>query len=199
MATERNTDWERIEAQYSAGSMSLREIASEHQLTEGAIRKRAKRDAWTRDLSVKVRAKADALVRKDLVRTEVRKETASDTLTVEVEATVQARIRLSHRTDIQRGKRITNALMEELEGLTKPETPKKDRIPLKERASILKQLSDTQRVQVAMEREAFGIVQMVEDTDPGAPSSVDPVEGARRLVFALHRAGNLKKAKAEHG
>lgn len=195
MTKDRDHDWERIEAQYSAGSMSLREIASEHGLTEGSIRKRAKRDSWTRDLTAKVRAKADALVRKDTVRTEVRKESASETLTVEVEASVQARIRLSHRTDIQRGKRITNALMEELEGLTKPETPKKGRLPLKERASILKQLSDTQRVQVAMEREAFGIVQMVEDNDTGAGPALDPVEGARRLVFALHRAAKLKKAK----
>lgn len=194
MAKERNADWERIEAQYSAGSMSLREIAAEHQLTEGAIRKRAKRDTWTRDLSAKVRAKADALVRRDLVRTEVRKETVTETVTVEVEATVQARIRLSHRTDIQRGKRITNALMEELEG----QAVKKNKLALKERASILKQLTDTQRVQVALEREAFGIAQMVTD-DPNDIPTVDPVEGARRLAFALHRAGTLIAKGQSHG
>lgn len=191
MAKERNADWERIEAQYSAGSMSLREIAAEHQLTEGAIRKRAKRDTWTRDLSAKVRAKADALVRKDLVRTEVRKETVTETVTVEVEATVQARIRLSHRTDIQRGKRITNSLMEELE--TQATKPKK--LPLKERASILKQLTDTQRVQVALEREAFGIAQMVENTPDGSPEMTPEriAEGARRMAFVLHRAALLMK------
>lgn len=182
MAKERIADWERIEAQYSAGTMSLREVAAEHDLTEGAIRKRAKRDNWVRDLTAKVRAKADALVRKELVRTEVRKETASDTLTVEVEAAVQARIRLSHRNDIQRGRRMTNALTEELKEQTD--------LPLKERSAINKQLADTMRVQVAMEREAFGIAEIV-PVDPNDAHPVDPVEGARRLAFALHRAGAI--------
>ena len=44
-------DWERIELDYRAGIKSLRQIADEGGITEGAIRKRAKRDAWERDLS----------------------------------------------------------------------------------------------------------------------------------------------------
>lgn len=39
-------DWELIEKHYRAGIMSLREIAKEGGVTEGAIRKRAKRDGW---------------------------------------------------------------------------------------------------------------------------------------------------------
>ena len=35
-------DWEAIETAYRAGVMSLREIASLHGISEGAIRKRAK-------------------------------------------------------------------------------------------------------------------------------------------------------------
>lgn len=42
-------DWERIEIDYRAGLLSLREMAAKHgPLTEGAIRKRAKRDGWER-------------------------------------------------------------------------------------------------------------------------------------------------------
>lgn len=37
-------DWEAIETAYRAGVMSLREIASQHGISEGAIRKRAKRN-----------------------------------------------------------------------------------------------------------------------------------------------------------
>jgi hypothetical protein len=33
-------DWEAIESAYRAGVMSLREIASQHGISEGAIRKR---------------------------------------------------------------------------------------------------------------------------------------------------------------
>ncbi|CZW65294.1 Uncharacterised protein [Enterobacter hormaechei] len=39
----RKPDWEAIETAYRAGVMSLREIASQHGISEGAIRKRAKR------------------------------------------------------------------------------------------------------------------------------------------------------------
>ena len=65
-------DWERIESDYRAGQLSLREIAGIHGLTEGAVRKRAKRDEWIRDLAAKVRARSEELVRKQAVRSEVR-------------------------------------------------------------------------------------------------------------------------------
>lgn len=57
-------DWEAIETAYRAGVMSLREIAAQHGISEGAIRKRAKRDDWSRDLAAKVKERADDLVRK---------------------------------------------------------------------------------------------------------------------------------------
>lgn len=53
---KKTPDWERIEADYRAGVLSLREIAAANGITEGAIRKRAKRDGWTRDLGAKIRA-----------------------------------------------------------------------------------------------------------------------------------------------
>jgi predicted DNA-binding protein YlxM (UPF0122 family) len=68
-------DWEAIETAYRAGMMSLREIASQHGISEGAIRKRAKRDDWSRDLAAKVKERADDLVRKAEVRKQVRTET----------------------------------------------------------------------------------------------------------------------------
>lgn len=37
-----SVDWERVEADYCAGIKSLREIAKEHGVTDGAVRKRAK-------------------------------------------------------------------------------------------------------------------------------------------------------------
>jgi len=42
-------DWISIEGEYRADISSLREIGAKYGITEGAIRKRAKRDGWLRD------------------------------------------------------------------------------------------------------------------------------------------------------
>ena len=47
-ASRGTTDWEAIEREFRAGIRSLREIGAEYGVTEGAIRKRAKRDGWQR-------------------------------------------------------------------------------------------------------------------------------------------------------
>lgn len=172
-------DWERIEAQFRAGSMSLREIAGEHGITEGAIRKRAKREGWARDLAAKVKAKADQLVRSELVRSEVRSESPTEKQEVEVEAQVQARIRIAHRTDISRSRRLVMELLEELELQTgnrellrqlgelmfKPDEKGIDKlneayhkaITLGSRTSTMKALAESLKGLVSLEREAYGL------------------------------------------
>lgn len=180
-------DWERIGAQYRIGTMSLREIASMHGITEGAIRKRAKKEEWTRDLAAKVRAKADELVRKELVRNEVRKETATEKESIDTEAQVLARVRLTHRKDISKGRTLAMSLMEELEAQTgsaelmqklgeimsDPDKSGNDKklaeayqkaISLGGRVQTMRSLSDTIRTLVSLEREAYGL-----DNMPDAP------------------------------
>ncbi|MBQ0917458.1 hypothetical protein KBW71_03315 [Hydrogenophaga aromaticivorans] len=180
-------DWERIGAQYRIGTMSLREIASMHGITEGAIRKRAKKEEWTRDLAAKVRAKADELVRKELVRSEVRKETATEKESIDTEAQVLARVRLTHRKDISKGRTLAMSLMEELEAQTgsaelmqklgeimsDPDKSGNDKklaeayqkaISLGGRVQTMRSLADTIRTLVSLEREAYGL-----DNMPNAP------------------------------
>jgi len=190
MATEKKTrDWERIEVQYRANTLSLREIASEHGITEGAIRKKAKAEGWERDLSGKVKAKADALVRKEQVRSEVRAGSAeTEKQVVEVEAQVQARIRISHRQDIQRNRNLLRKLVDELEHQTDnaellaklgeimydPDEKGKDRlneiyhavISLPERTKTMKALAETLKILIGLEREAFGIAAQEQAADP---------------------------------
>ena len=51
MATRKSTfDWDRIELEYLAGEASVREIADRHEISEGAIRKRAKAEKWVRSV-----------------------------------------------------------------------------------------------------------------------------------------------------
>lgn len=48
-------DWEAIESAYRAGVLSLRDIGEKYGVTEGAIRKRAKKFGWVRKAGTQVR------------------------------------------------------------------------------------------------------------------------------------------------
>ena len=173
-------DWEAIETAYRAGMMSLREIAAQHGISEGAIRKRAKRDDWSRDLAAKVKERADDLVRKAEVRKQVRTETAlSERVLIEATAEVVAAVRLEHRGDIRRAREITNALFDELgaecadvdslrklgELMLSPDENGRDKlneiyhsiISMPERVKAVKALSDAMKNLIGLERQAYDI------------------------------------------
>lgn len=179
---DKDPDWERIELDYRAGIKSLRQIAGEQGVSEGAIRKRAKRDDWARDLNAKIQSKADELVRKESVRTLVRTEkTISERVLVEASAIAVKDIRLAHRTDIARTRSVMMGLLAELEQQTGAENVEllcalgelmraedekaQDRlndlyhkiISLPERAKTMKALADSLRITVDLERQAFGM------------------------------------------
>ena len=173
-------DWEAIESAYRAGLMSLREIAAQHGISEGAIRKRAKRDDWSRDLSAKIKERADDLVRKQEVRKQVRTESAlSERVLIEATAEVIATVRMEHRGDIRRAREITNALFDELgaecadvgalrklgELMFEPDDNGSDLlneiyqsiISMPERVKSIKALSDALKNLISLERQAYDI------------------------------------------
>lgn len=180
MSEKKIIDWHTIKNEYRAGIKSLRVIAGEHGVTEGAIRKCAKRDLWGRDLAPKIKVRTDDLLRRATVRSAVRAETAvSDRALVEVNAHVQTNIILSHRTDIFRTRRLAMTLLEELEIATCANELLRDLatlmyksdqngidklseiflkvISMPGRIDSLKKLSDTLKTLIGLEREAFGI------------------------------------------
>ncbi|MFC3816557.1 hypothetical protein [Lysobacter sp. GCM10012299] len=113
-------DWERIEELYRAGVLSVREIAADQGVSHTAIQKRAKSHAWERDLGAKIKAKADSLVARREVATQVATETATskvatERVIVEANAEVIAGIRLAHRSDLRRARTLTMGLLAELE------------------------------------------------------------------------------------
>lgn len=149
MTEKRVIDWERIELDYRAGILTLREIALPHDITEGSIRKKAKVQGWARDLSAKVKSKADDLVRKDLVRSEVRKDShLTEKNIVDGTAEVVAQVQIRQRKDITKSTQLVNSLFKELE--TDDET-------LAKRVDCTKKLVDAQKVLFGMEREAYNI------------------------------------------
>lgn len=173
-------DWEAIETAYRAGVLSVRELAGKYGISHQAISKRAKKDGWERDLKAKVQAKADALVAKREVARQVATEsTISERQLIEATAEVIATVRMEHRGDIRRARELTNTLFDELAGecgdvaaleqlgeLMRREDDKgMDKlndlyhkiISLPSRVKSMKDLSDSLKTLIGLEREAYSI------------------------------------------
>lgn len=203
MTEKKQPDWERIEHHYRAGLLSVREIASTESVSHVAIHKRAKREGWERDLAAKIQAKADALVNSEVVTREVNKETlVTERGIVEANAQAIANIRIAHRTDIARYRRLTNSLLEELEGLTenrdlfeevgellRSEDDKgMDRlndlyrkvIDLPNRTKVMKELGETLKNLIALERQAYNVDAEPKEPDDRSRMSDEDIE--RRIA-----------------
>ena len=109
------TDWDGIESEYRAGVASIREIARKHDISDAAIRKRAKAGGWERDLSEQVQER----VRSKLVRAEVRNAHArTDAEIIEAAAETAVQVVQIHRRDVRHGRLICARLFDELQDTT---------------------------------------------------------------------------------
>lgn len=120
-ADKTQTDWGAVEKHYRAGLKSLRTIAEENGITEGAIRKRAKRDKWTRNLDEKIQERAKEKVRKELVRkpgTQLTLQTEQQT--VEAYSDVVASVDMIQRGDVKMAIDASRGHLQELVTLTDP-------------------------------------------------------------------------------
>jgi hypothetical protein len=210
-------DWERIEQLFRAGVLSLREIAaacpgSNHV----AIARRAKKEGWVQDLTAKIKAKANDLVTRQAVTADVTAERAvTDRALIEINAQVIANVRMAHRGDISRSRSVANKLLDELEGLTdnrdlfeqlgellrseddKGQDKRNDLymrvIDLPARTKTMKDLADTLKNLIALERQAYDLGNKPEGEGGDKPESTDHTDNevARRIAFLL--AKGLKK------
>lgn len=194
-------DWERIEADYRAGLLSVREIAAAHGLSHVGVSKRAKRDGWTRDLSKRIQDKAEQLVTTRTVTSEVTAEQAvTDRAIVEANAEVIAGIRLAHRKDISRSRTLAMALLGELEQQTgnlelfeqlgellrSPDDKGMDRlndlyqkvISTPGRIDGMKKLAETLKNLIGLEREAYGLKIGEDGGGEDVPTNLDHFYGA---------------------
>jgi hypothetical protein len=170
-----NIDWEAIEREYRAGQLSVREIAQQHGVSHTAINKRAKAEGWLRNLAQKVREE----VSNRLVSTEVSSAQAREAVETAVRRGVE--VVRQHRGSLGRMHRIAELMMAELEhgtenageieALIEAETAE-DRsanrrnamlkaVSLPSRASTLRELSQTLKNLIPLERQAFNL------DDPG--------------------------------
>lgn len=194
MAAQKKVDYEAIEPGWRAGLKSPAQLAAEYTKATGtsvsrsAIIKHFEKLGVPRDLSAKVRAKADAMVAEAMVTGKVSTETTmADAAIVNAAAVDVATVRLSHRKDIAKGRTLAMSLMEELEAQTgsaelmqklgeimgDPDKSGNDKklaeayqkaISLGGRVQTMRSLADTIRTLVSLEREAYGL-----DNIPEAP------------------------------
>lgn len=186
MAERKQIDWERIELDYRAGVLSLREIAEKHPNTNHvAISRRAKKEGWVRDLSEKIKNKAEKIVTEQTVTADVTaKSSVSENEIIDSNARVIADVRLSHRKDIGKARSLANSLLEELEhqtinredyeslgillrrederGIDKLNDLYMKAMNTPSRIVSMQKLADTMKTLIGLEREAFGIDKEVE-------------------------------------
>lgn len=162
MAERKQVDWEGVERDYSAGILSLRELADKYGVAESYIRKKANQKDWSRDLSAKIQSKAEKLVRSEVVRSEVRTEkTITEKEIIDVNAKALVNVKLKHRTSINRVNNLVDTLFEEIEELSTHKNA--DNLPV--RVDMTKKLMDTLRISIDKERQAFGITDAPTPTD----------------------------------
>ena len=180
-------DWEAIEREYRAGQISIRGIARQYEITDGAIRKRARAKQWERDLTNQVAAK----VRSDLVRTEVRTPHVCGQSDREIVTAVAARgveVILRHRRDCVRLAESRDRLLLRLEGL------EPDAVNLRGCAQLADTLESaarmTERLQNA-ERRLFNLDAV------GTPQDDDVAKRDRDAALLLTRLSAERSGAAD--
>lgn len=194
-------DWERVEAEYSAGVMSLRELAAKHGTKEGTIRSRAKTHEWVRDLSERIAMKADQISRKEASRSISRTEQAvSERELINASAQAIVNVKNSHRADITRQRRLVNSLMTEMEAVTdnpelfatlgelmeSPDERGVDKlkdaykrvISMPQRITGIKTLAEALRILIALEREAYDIAPIPTAQESAFAGMVRAIQGS---------------------
>lgn len=171
--TKKNTrfDWDRIQRDYRTGQFSNRELSRQHGPSEATIRKRAKIEEWSRDLSEqirqRVREKTTVAVTRDVVSAD------SDAEFIEEAAEAGAEIVRGHQHLLRQAKGLAKTLMELLEAqLTKGKITVQIKggdvveidVPLEYAGKTLSNATVAVERVVKMERQSYGLD--VDDKDP---------------------------------
>ena len=162
MGRRNDIDWERIERDYSAGQLTIRQIADEHGVSDSQVRAKAKKEGWRRDLSdaiaARTKAKISALDVSALIE-ETAKESAQKSAealrrAVEQASDIASGTVLRHRADI----RLDMERAQAISALLDDKLSEAECLADVVRATqAFKALVDARSKLIDKEREAFGI------------------------------------------
>ena len=123
MTQEKKVDWDMLEVEYRAGIKSFQQLGEDYGVSKGRISQVAKKRGWTRDLSERIRAKADAKVNEAAVNAELNapRIRLAEQVVVEANADLQFQVRMRHRRDLADLREVACILLEELKLSCSPE------------------------------------------------------------------------------
>ena len=176
----RSVDWDAIEPQWRAGIKTKLQISEEFGVSRAAMDKHFAKLGIDRDLTEKIRAKAEALVTQAQVTREVTAESiATEREIVDANANAQADAVLGQRRDVSRSRGVVQKLFAELETqldcaedfaklgelMASPDDNGADKLnelyrkvmSLPSRVDSAKKLADALRVLIELERKVLRI------------------------------------------
>lgn len=199
MTERKQVDWEGVERDYSAGLLSLRELADKYGVAHVTIKKKADRLEWSRDLSAKINAEAERRANSATANSDANSKKATEKEIVQANAQAIVDIKLSHRKDIARGRNLAAKLFDELEECTENKElfeqlgdllrDESDRgidrlndiykkvISLPHRVDAVKKLAETLRIFIDKERQAFDIQDKTLPPESGLSQLLKIVQG----------------------
>ena len=183
MATRKKTDWEAVERDYRATSLSLKELGIKHDCKPSAIANQAKRKGWQRDLTDAVKHATSArLIQATVAETvgaavEASSKSAAQAATDAVMAQAEINVRLitSHR------KRLSD-----LHDLVETAKAKLEEVGVKlvdvREAAVFVQatanLAGATKTLIEQERKAFGLDDADgKDNKPGVEDFIEALSG----------------------
>lgn len=199
-------DWEAIEREYRGGQLSLREIGRLYNVSDTAIRKKAKAEGWERDLTEKVRQSVRAKLVRDVGSQDGSQPGSqgqradnpeSDRAAVEAFALRGVEVVRSHRKSLSQlnalADILADRLAQHLDGIV-PDGPAKGE--KESPADMLEKLTRIKTKVIQLERQAFNLG----DDDDGDDHSAKPVTRIERIVVdPSNRDASGVPAAAEAG
>lgn len=182
MAERKQVDWESVERDYSAGLLSLRELSAKHGVSHVAIKKKADKEDWYKNINDKIKDVVEKKVNSLLVNSEVNSKRASEKEVVEANAQAIVNIKLGHRTSIKKVNSLVESLLDEIETLN--ESKSVENLPM--RVDVTKKLMDTLKTSIDKEREAYGINNLEQTQKPIENMTNDELE--RKIAELVNRS-----------
>jgi len=159
MAKRRQHDWEKIENQYRANVLSIRQIAKEHGIADTTIRRRAKSENWVRDLSKQVAARARGKVATANIYDEKDLENV-----IEEAANEIFNVALTHRKDLTDLRDLEKSLIERIKA-DNLDAPEDRELNIKDMAITISRLTDARNKRIEAERRAYNMDLKREDEE----------------------------------
>lgn len=157
----RRVDWEAIERDYRTGQFSLRELGDKHKTGFADISRRAKKEAWTKDLSDAVRQATSAKLIAQITTAAATKAQQSTMDVVQAAAEINKQVILGHRQQAANSRAAMELALAKVLSLADNVADIREAGAL---AAAVESLSRTSKLVIEIERKAFDI----DTPEPGA-------------------------------